>query len=248
MFNPTDHDWRSYYRKEAKRYNALRYETHYGQLFKELHYKGLEKFLRSCLPGRALDVAAGTGHVSMLLASMGIDLTAIDMTEAMLLQARNSLKKKRLKAHFLLGNAFELPFGNEVFKIVISTRFLHLWPYYRQQDLLHEMARVLQRKGILILDFYNRLHQEIFQIPILIYRKMLKKKQIGDENYNRIKQSLAMIESEGFSILDVKGVGGYYLIIPALVLKNLVSVVDRFSSHFPLLHLSEQFLVKGQKN
>lgn len=245
---PNKREWRRFYEQDAKGYDFSRYGTHYGRLFKRLHHEALIDLLRTCVLGRVLDVAAGTGHVSVLLAKLGFDVIALDMTKAMLSQAKNKFQAQKLQANFLLGDAFKLPFADNTFQVVVSTRFLHLWPCWEQQLLLAEMTRVLIRSGLLIVDFDNQLHRTLFRLPIFVYQKLSGRGRKIGEHYNRIRQTISMAESVGLTIRDIRGVGGYHLFLPALFSQALGTALGRINGSTPLRIFSEQFLLGGRKN
>jgi SAM-dependent methyltransferase len=67
----------------------------------------LQRFLPA-LPGRVLDVGAGTGALSMLAAELGHRVTAVDLSPAMLDRARAKAEAQGLEIEFAVGPA-ELP-------------------------------------------------------------------------------------------------------------------------------------------
>jgi SAM-dependent methyltransferase len=241
-------DWREFYRREARGYEASRYGGRYGGLFKELHLDTLTGFLSSSLPANVLDVAAGTGHVTELLVSLGFNLTSIDLTEEMLVAARDRIREKELKVDFILGNAFTLPFADATFQIVISTRFLHLWPQAQQGALIREMVRVLKPGGILIVDFDNWWHWMILCIPIFIYQRVLGRGRVVEEHYSELKQTNAIIQAAGVRIMDTRGIGGYPLVLLLMISRRLALETGRLIGRTALHRLlSEQFMIQGEK-
>lgn len=244
----SEQNWRLFYEQEAEEYDFSRYGTCYGQLFRRLHHEALIDLLGRCIPGRVLDVAAGTGHVTLLLAKMGFDVTALDLTERMLSLAKKKLKAGSLRANLSRGNAFKLPFADQTFQLVVSTRFLHLWPYRTQQVLLAEMTRVMVRGGILIVDFDNWWHHMVLRLPIFIYQKLSGKGRKVGEHYNRLRKTIAIAELVGLSVKDIRGIAGYHLFMPAICSQMLAMALGRINGRTPLRVFSEQFILKGQKN
>jgi ubiquinone/menaquinone biosynthesis C-methylase UbiE len=247
MINSPMQDWRPFYEKEAKEYDHSRYGGCYGQLFRKLHHETLVHLVRPHAFGRTLDVAAGTGHVTLLLASMGFDVTALDLTEAMIRLAQNKLNEQNLHANFSIGSVLELPFPDESFDLVVSTRFLHLWPYDQQKSVLAEMTRVLAPSGVLIVDFDNWWHKSLLSLPIFIYQRLTGKGRKVGEYYNRFRKTILMLESLEIRINDIRGVGGYHLFLPAIFSQGLARTLGRINGTTPLRVISEQFILKGQK-
>ncbi len=62
-------------------------------------------------PARVLDVGAGTGALSILAAELGHDVTALDLSEAMLAKAREKAAAGGLDVAFVIGSAEEPPPG-----------------------------------------------------------------------------------------------------------------------------------------
>jgi len=247
MINSSKQDWRLFYEKEAEEYDHSRYGGCYGQLFRKLHHETLVHLIRPHAFGRTLDVAAGTGHVTLLLASMGFNVTALDLTEAMIRLAQKKLREQNLHAKFSIGSVLELPFSDESFNLVVSTRFLHLWPHEQQKIVLSEMTRVLVTGGVLIVDFDNWWHKSLLSLPIFIYQKLTGKGRKVGEYYNRFRQTILMVESLGIRINDIRGVGGYHLFFPAIFSQPLAQTLGRINGSTPLRVISEQFILKGHK-
>jgi SAM-dependent methyltransferase len=62
-------------------------------------------------PVRVLDVGAGTGAMSLLAAELGHDVTALDLSEAMLARAKEKAADRSLDLTFVVGPAEEPPTG-----------------------------------------------------------------------------------------------------------------------------------------
>jgi len=87
-----------------------------------------------------LDVACGTGLASEPLLKRGLQVTGVDISEAMLDKARIRLKEARL----VVGDAEKLPFGDGTFHAVICAQAIH---WMDQPKALAEMARVAVPNG-----------------------------------------------------------------------------------------------------
>jgi len=88
-------------------------------------------------PGSSvLDVACGTGLASEPLLKRGLNVTGLDVSEAMLDKARMRLKEARL----VVGDAENLPFGDGSFHAAICAQAIH---WMDQPKALAEMVRVV---------------------------------------------------------------------------------------------------------
>ena len=86
-------------------YHAL--ASSYDRLTSDVDYAAVVDFYRQILekeglrPGTAVDLACGTGSVSLLLAKMGMKVTAVDMSEEMLCEAARKAQEQDLPVTFV---------------------------------------------------------------------------------------------------------------------------------------------------
>ena len=102
---------------------------------------------------RILELACGTGRFSVMLAERGADITGLDISPAMLGQARRKSRASsvRDRIEFLRGDAGRLPFPDDTFDTVFAVRFFHLADTPAQ--FLSEMQRVARRR--VFFDTFN---------------------------------------------------------------------------------------------
>ena len=106
-----------------------------------------------------LDDGAGAGFFTVLLASLGHDVTAIDYSAGMLTQVRRNLETRGLEARTMQMDAQRLDFPDGHFDAVVSRNVL--WNLDRPDLAYAEAARVLRPGGVLILEdgnYYLHLH------------------------------------------------------------------------------------------
>jgi ubiquinone/menaquinone biosynthesis C-methylase UbiE len=237
--------FRKFYENEAARYHSSRYRTRYGALFEKWHHEIIRDLLVK-LPDddMVLEIACGTGHLTSLLADLGLQFVSSDLTPEMMQQAR---ARAGMRGNFILTNAFRLPFPDGAFSAVVSSRFLHLFNHTEQEHLLREMLRVLRPGGILIVDFDNFTSRWLWAIPYLIYNLIRYHRIAPYAVYNRIGRTESLIQRLGVQSLSSIGVGGTHLVLPALISRNFALRLGRYHRHGYLRHLSEQFIVSGVK-
>jgi ubiquinone/menaquinone biosynthesis C-methylase UbiE len=100
----------------------------------------------------ALDVACGSGSLTLELAPTVKHITGIDLTPAMIDQARAEQTKRGIhNVDWRVGDVYNLPFAPDSFSLVTSrAAFHHL---VRPRDVLREMGRVCAPGGrIVIID------------------------------------------------------------------------------------------------
>ncbi len=101
--------------------------------------------------GKILDVGTGTGFVARILAEMGHEVTAIDISEKMIEVARRVARKEGQSIDFRVGDAENLEFEDCTFDAVVC-RYV-LWTLPNPERAVKEWARVLRGGGrIVIVD------------------------------------------------------------------------------------------------
>ena len=241
-------NFRQFYTVESSVYHRKRYQTLYGKLFEKLHHQVLTDILNKRFAcDLVLEVACGTGHVSELLAAQGIDFIACDLTSAMMEQARQRIKEFTGKIKFIQADAIQLPFIDNSFNFIISTRFMHLFPLVDQRIIIKEMLRILKPSGYLVLDFDNWTSRWLLAIPYFLYNLIRYKRVAPFSHYNRVGETIRMIQQEGLIIEEVLGVGGTHLLFPALISFNWAVKIGKVHQHLPLRLMAEQFVITGFK-
>lgn len=94
---------------------------------------------------RVLDVACGTGVVSVTAACLGARVTGLDLTPELLERARENARIAGVEIEFHEGDVEKLPFGNAAFGVVLS-QFGHIFAP-RPEIAIGEMLRVLKSGG-----------------------------------------------------------------------------------------------------
>jgi SAM-dependent methyltransferase len=94
---------------------------------------------------KVLDVACGTGVVSLTAARTGATVQGIDLTPELIVHARENAELTQLEASFQEGDAEALPFPDATFDVVVS-QFGHMFAP-RAEVAISEMLRVLKPGG-----------------------------------------------------------------------------------------------------
>ena len=108
---------------------------------------------------RVLEVGTGPGFFAILLCEMGYDVTAIDLTPAMLAEAKKNAGEAAGRIRFLEMNAEALSFTDGSFDVVISRNLTWNLPHPRKA--YAEWSRVL-RSGGLLLNFDANWYSYLF--------------------------------------------------------------------------------------
>jgi SAM-dependent methyltransferase len=124
-----------------------------------VHSKGadleaLEAIVRDIAPERALDLGAGGGHVSYLMARHAASVTAVDLSEEMLAAVDAASRQRGLGNIATVNAAVEkLPFADASYDFVASRFSAHHWHDF--EGGLREARRVLARDAAAVfMDAY----------------------------------------------------------------------------------------------
>ena len=127
----------------------------FAQMSQHSNRYGLELMLKLSDPKQddtVLDIACGTGIVSGEFARIVSHVTGIDLTPAMIEQARLLQQEKQLEnINWKIGDVSNLPFNDNLFSMVVTRySFHHL---LKPKKVLEEMKRVCMPGGkILVID------------------------------------------------------------------------------------------------
>ncbi len=141
------------YDQMASRYDSW-YTTPKGRLVHQIESRLIYTCLKPHKGQRLLDVGCGTGQYSFELAAMGLEVTGVDISRAMLGRARAKASAGGFTVHFVEADAMNLPFCDESFDLVLSVTALEF-----VNDLplaLREAFRVLKKGGRLVVGLIGR--------------------------------------------------------------------------------------------
>ncbi|MBW2073063.1 MAG: class I SAM-dependent methyltransferase, partial [Deltaproteobacteria bacterium] len=104
-----------------------------------------------------LDIGCGTGILLSELAYKrpNILLNGLDFSQKMLTEARLRLNVHAITANLINGSAFDLPYANDSFDVIVSTRFIHQYSDDLKIRILSELRRFLTLGGLAIVEFYS---------------------------------------------------------------------------------------------
>jgi SAM-dependent methyltransferase len=110
-----------------------------------------EPFVAEVLPllprGLALDVAAGTGRHSLLLARAGFTVHAIDFSAPAMLNLAAAAKAENLAVHPLVADLDNYPLPAAGYDAIVNTCFL-------DRELVPALKRALKTGGALLFDTF----------------------------------------------------------------------------------------------
>lgn len=109
----------------------------------------VRNILKKIPSGKALDAGCGTGRYSLILKSLGHDVTGLDQSPEMLEKAR----QKNKSVTFVEGKINSLPFVNDSFDLAVCALAL---THFKELDKpIAELSRVVQKQGYLLISDIN---------------------------------------------------------------------------------------------
>ena len=144
---------KSYWTGRAASYsevNQLELATQQRQKWSDcLHAEIARQFPGSASKSlRVLEVGTGPGFFAILLRELGYDVTAIDLTPAMLTEAKKNAGELAGKIRWMEMNAEALDFEDASFDVVVSRNLT--WNLPHPEKAYAEWARVLKPGGLLL--------------------------------------------------------------------------------------------------
>ena len=144
---------KSYWTGRAASYsevNQLELATQQRQKWSDcLHAEITRQFPERALESlRVLEVGTGPGFFAILLRELGYDVTAIDLTPAMLAEAKKNAGELAGRICWMEMNAEALSFADESFDVMVSRNLT--WNLPHPDKAYAEWARVLKPGGLLL--------------------------------------------------------------------------------------------------
>ncbi|MGN1033457.1 MAG: class I SAM-dependent methyltransferase, partial [Intestinibacter sp.] len=126
---------------------------------------------------KVLDIGCGPGEFTILMALAGHDATGVDLTPAMLDQARNNAKKYNVEANFINMDVQNLQFEDETFDLIIARNVT--WNLQDAESFFKGCHRVLKVGGRMVYfdaNWYLYMYDE----------EVRREKEIADKKYEEI--------------------------------------------------------------
>jgi SAM-dependent methyltransferase len=178
---------------------------------------------------RILEVGAGTGRDSDMLASMGADVWTLDYSEESLHLMSENLKQP---IEIVCGDALELPIASESFDLVFHQGLLE--HFRNPQDLIAENHRILKKGGRILVDVPQRFHYYTLIKHILMF---FDKWFAGWETEFSVSELKKAVTDGGF---EIEGFYGRNL-FPPVWYRGVRKVLLRTGLHLPMYPLNSPF-------
>ena len=246
-------DVSSFYDKETAKYLSDRYQGDNCEHFSYNSRKEIVVDMLQGLSGSILDVGCGPAIYTEKLLDMGLVPVSVDLSLEMLLEARESLRKKQRDLQWVRAEIDHLPFINGAFDNVMAIGVIA----YSEDPVsaLAELYRVLNSKGILVVQctnaisparaIYNLKDQVLYKVGI---RKRPYEFRMNSFNFNRLKR---LLEREGFIVLEKRYYDFRVPFLDRVSTKAAVALMEMFHRLFSKSHffgwLGQGYIIKTVK-
>lgn len=102
-------------------------------------------------PGRALDVATGSGANALFLARKGFRVEAFDLSAEAIRVAREAAQAEGLEVDFRQADAASFPVKEEAYDLILMVRFL-------DRNLIPRLKKGLKKGGKMVVETFNVRH------------------------------------------------------------------------------------------
>lgn len=165
--------------------------------FEKIQFGGGREWLAERARGRVLEVAIGTGR-SLPYYPVGVTVTGIELSPAMLAIARRRAADLGRDASLQEGDAERLPYGDASFDMVVCALALCSIP--DPVTAIGEMKRVLVPGGrLLLLDHVGSTWPPVYAAQWLLERITIR---TAGEHFTR--RQLALVQGAGFQVVETE--------------------------------------------
>lgn len=137
----------NYWSKRAHDFNTVRR----NELENEISNRWMAVFHR-CLPSnkrlKILDIGTGSGYFAILLSKEGHSVTGIDLTEAMINEAKITARDYSVTPTFIQMDAQSTSFKDNSFDVIVTRNLT--WTLPDPQAAYKEWYRIMKKDGILL--------------------------------------------------------------------------------------------------
>ncbi|WP_240842246.1 bifunctional 2-polyprenyl-6-hydroxyphenol methylase/3-demethylubiquinol 3-O-methyltransferase UbiG [Acidaminobacter sp. JC074] len=156
-----------YYDQNAHR-EWDRLSTHYSQVEFETTMYLIKKYFP--VSGKIMDIGSGPGRYSVELASMGYDMTLVDISKEELKIAEEKMTSEGFKGDYIHKSATDLSeIPDDSFDgVLLLGPMYHLHELHERLSVLHDVRRILKDGGTAIIAYINTLgvlKSSVFECP-----------------------------------------------------------------------------------
>ncbi|MCF7888336.1 MAG: class I SAM-dependent methyltransferase [Candidatus Omnitrophica bacterium] len=238
---------KEFYSKEASKYDQERWISNIGSYTDKTQKDILKSMIPDISGKKVLEIGAGTGRFSLLLAELGADVVALDVSQEML----NIINKKAAERNFSekintiqVDVSTKLPFPDEEFDLCIIINVLsHI---DKPMHLFEDIYKVMKPGGVFISNYPN-LTSLYFLYGLMVN---LKGQSLRENVFTKWYSlcEINKVHKNKFSMHVIKGQVHLPVNSNNKILTTLIKKVDRFFRESFLRYFAPIIFVKSIKN
>jgi len=186
----------------------------------------IDRVLNRTFPDMVLDLGTGDGELLIQLISsgrfdnlfFGIDISKSLIQIAVKLAKRNKISQS---VHFLIADAENLPFREDIFDLITCTAVLE--HVFHRELVVKEMSRVVKQKKLIIITIPNSLYHYVFRL--LAFLKLRFKDSVYNPDLTIGKLEFLMVNNRLKPIFKLN----FVLPIP-----NFLTFIEKFLIKFKI--------------
>ena len=225
-----------YWTSRAEIFNELKIQ----ELNSDMRGRWLEE-LQKYLPARKglkiLDIGTGTGFFCFLLAAEGHDLTGIDLTEKMILEARKTSKILGIPAAFYVMDAEMPEFADNSFDAIVTRNVAWTLPDLRKA---YEKWHCLLKKDGVLINFDGDYSREDEQQKLPENHAHAKITQEQWNAYEHLKTELRPVSNPrpAWDVQLLKSAGFKDIMLDEQVGERIYSEINQFYNPTPIFTIA----------
>jgi SAM-dependent methyltransferase len=163
-----------------------------------------------------LDIGTGTGFVALIASQLGHRTIGLDLSTAMLAEARMQADRRGLKASFQIGDAVAPPFAEASLDVIVCRHFL--WTLRQPEVAIANWFQLLRPNGrVVVIDgfwFAQSKPEEGFDLFERHYTDRTRE-SLPAMSWERVEPAAELLRTAGFSevtmgdLADVHGVADH---------------------------------------
>lgn len=131
--------------------------SYYDRLMSDYNYTGIYNYIINNISGKkGLDIACGTGKLTIELAYNGYNVTGIDISPEMLNIATLSAREKGVKVTFAEGDINNLEIGTGYDFVIATCDVINYLRPHSIEGFFSNINKALKKGSILIFDYSSR--------------------------------------------------------------------------------------------
>jgi 2-polyprenyl-3-methyl-5-hydroxy-6-metoxy-1,4-benzoquinol methylase len=105
--------------------------------------------------GELLDIACGAGDQSVEFAKLGINVTAFDISERLISEAKECATSQDVIVNFFTGDMLKMSYANQFNAAVLLSHSFGFFNHDENKQVLKDTHKALKKGGCLLLDLMN---------------------------------------------------------------------------------------------